>query len=126
MTNVICQVSYHLRYSPSVTKALQVVAGGTLGRITTARFHAAVMQPWLTNEWFCDTNDMGGMVFLDFCHMLDLLSLFLGQPTVHKSFITKLSKVPEHPFEDSAAFILQFGDVLAAGDCCGWEANDWI
>ena len=121
-----CQVGYHLRYSPSVTKALQIVADGTLGRITTARFHAAVMQPWLTNEWFCDTDDMGGMVFLDFCHMLDLLTLFLGEPTAHKSFITKLNKVPEHPFEDSAAFILRFGDVLAAGDCCGWEANDWI
>src|SRR5207249_4403462 len=58
MADVFCQVGYHLRYSPSVTKALQIVAGGTLGRITTARFHAAVMRPWLTNEWFCDTDDM--------------------------------------------------------------------
>lgn len=121
-----CRVGYHLRYSPSVQEGLAVAKSGVLGKLTTARFHAAVMQPWLTNEWFCDEDDMGGMVFLDYCHMLDLLILFLGEPTRSAAMIKKLDQVAAHPFEDSAAFIFEFGDVLAAGDCCGWEANDWI
>lgn len=119
---VFCQVGYHLRYSPAVQRALSF----DIGRVTTARFHAAVMQPWLQSEWFTDPQDMGGMVFLDFCHMLDLLKLFLGPVSGHYSKITKLEGLPKHAFEDSAAFVLQFGDTLAAGDCCGWESNDWI
>ncbi len=121
-----CQVGYHLRYSPSIAQGVEIVRRGQIGRITTCRFHAAVMQPWLTSEWFCDPHDRGGMVHNDFCHMLDLLTLFLGDLSSHNARIVKLAGVPEHPFEDSAAFVLSFGDVLAAGDCCGWEANDWI
>ncbi|MBV6502595.1 MAG: hypothetical protein AKCLJLPJ_00646 [Fimbriimonadales bacterium] len=125
-TGVFCQVGYHLRYSPSVRWALEQHQSGRIGRVTTGRFHAAVMSPWLTNEWFTDTRDRGGMVYLDFCHMLDLLMLFLGDLSAQKSVISALAGMPPHPFEDSAAMILQFGDVLLAGDVCGWEANDWI
>jgi predicted dehydrogenase len=123
---VYCQVGYHLRYSPAVIRARELVEQGYLGRITTARFHCAVMAPWLTNPWFCDPADRGGLVYLDFCHMLDLLSLFLGMPEEAVVRMIKLEGMPEHPFEDSAAFVFRFGDVLAAGDCCGWEAEDWV
>lgn len=121
-----CQIGYHLRYSPSVRWGLEQYRSGRIGRVTTGRFHAAVMSPWLTNEWFTDSRDRGGMVYLDFCHMLDLLMLFLGDVSAHKSLISSLAEVPPHPFEDSAAMILQFEDVLLAGDVCGWEADDWI
>jgi predicted dehydrogenase len=125
-SRVFCQVGYHLRYSPAVQRVREIVEQGYLGRITTARFHCAVMAPALTNEWFCDPQDRGGLVYLDFCHMLDLLTLFLGMPAEALVRFRKLEGVPEHPFEDSAAFVFRFGDVLAAGDCCGWEAEDWV
>ncbi|MEQ8762400.1 MAG: Gfo/Idh/MocA family oxidoreductase [Planctomycetota bacterium] len=124
--SVFCQIGYHLRYSPAIAQARACLESNPLGRITTARFHASVMTPWLTDPWFCDPDDRGGLVYLDFCHMLDLLILFLGRPTESIGRIRKLEGVPEHIFEDSAAFLFEFGDVLAAGDCCGWEANDWI
>ncbi|HWP31306.1 MAG TPA: Gfo/Idh/MocA family oxidoreductase [Fimbriimonadales bacterium] len=124
--NVFCQVGYHLRYSPSVQEALNIIENGGVGRITTGRFHVAVMSPWLTDPWFCNPFDRGGLVYLDFCHMLDLLILFLGKPSSHLSKILKLENVPKHPFEDSGAFLFRFGDALIAGDCCGWEVNDWI
>lgn len=125
-SGVKAQVGYHLRYSPSIERAREILSRGLLGRITTARFHAAVMAPWLTDFWFCDPNDQGGLVFNDFCHMLDLLCWFLGGATSAQGVIKKLGGVPEHPFEDSAAFVFEFGDVACAGDVCGWEANDWI
>lgn len=125
-TGAFCHVGYHLRYAPSVRLAYDMVQRGLLGKITTGRFHCACMKPWLTDPWFCDTEDMGGLVFLDFCHMLDLLMLFLGEPDEGHAMIRKLDDVPAHPFEDSATFQLRFGDTLIAGDCCGWEANDWI
>lgn len=121
-----CWVGYHLRFSPSVQEGLSLYRSGILGEVTTARFHAAVMSPALTDKWFCDPNDRGGLVFLDFCHLLDILMLTFGHPTHAVARIRKLGGMPEHPFEDSAAFIFEFGDILAAGDCCGWEANDWI
>ena len=124
--NVFCQIGYHLRYSPSVTAVKGLIEGGTIGQVTTARFHAAVMQPWLTSEWFCDPNDRGGMVHNDFCHMLDLLQMFFGPATAHHSFVSKREDVPRHIFEDSAGSVIQFEDTIAAGDCCGWETNEWI
>lgn len=124
--NVFAQVGYHLRYSPAISKAKSIAKAGLLGKVTTARFHCAVMSPWLTDPWFCDADDLGGLVFNDFCHMLDLLIVFLGSPTGMISSIKKVQGLPVHRYEDSAAFIVEFGDVLAAGDVCGWEANDWI
>jgi predicted dehydrogenase len=123
---VFAQIGYHLRYSPAVERGREIVGAGVLGRVTTARFHCAVMSPWLTDPWFCDPDDAGGLVFNDFCHMLDLLTVFLGKITAIKGAIVKLDDVAAHPFEDSAAFVMEFSDVLAAGDVCGWEANDWI
>ncbi len=119
-------VGYHMRYSPSVVRGLEIVKSGALGRITTGRFHAAVQSPWLTNEWFCDPDDMGGLVFLDACHVLDILTLCLGRPRSISCRMKKLVGVPAHPFEDSAAMILDYGDALVAGDVCGWETNDWV
>lgn len=123
---VFCQVGYHLRFSPSVQKARSILQAQTLGTITTGRFHCSVMTPWLTDPWFCDPDDRGGLVFNDFCHMADLLLWLLGPPESLTASIVKREDVPPHPYEDSAAFILAFGDLLIAGDCCGWEVNPWV
>ena len=120
------QVGYHMRYGPTIAPAMEIVRGGKLGRITTGRFHSSVQRPWLTNEWFCDREDLGGLVFLDFCHVLDLLIQFLGEPTDVVCRLKKLPELAEHPFEDSAALIVTIGDTLLAGDVCGWETNDWV
>jgi predicted dehydrogenase len=120
------QVGYHMRYGPTIAPALAIAKSGALGKVTTGRFHAAVQKPWLTNEWFCDPEDMGGLVFLDFCHVLDLLVLLLGEPGEVTCRTKKLPKLADHPFEDSAALVVEFGDALVAGDVCGWETNDWV
>ncbi len=126
ISGVVAQVGYHLRYSPAIEKAKQIIDQGLLGRITTGRFHCAVMSPWLTDPWFCDPDDRGGLVFNDFCHMLDLLTVLFGEVTSISGSLKKLDGVPDHPYEDSAAVVVEFGDVLVAGDVCGWEANEWI
>ena len=122
------QVGYHMRYAPSVEPALELVRAGRLGKVTTGRFHASVQKPWLLNDWFCDEDDLGGLVFLDFCHVLDLLLLLLGgsAPSEVVCRTKKLPELGEHPFEDSAALLLTIDDALIAGDVCGWETNDWV
>lgn len=123
---VFCQVGYHLRFSPSVQKTRDILQKNLLGTITTGRFHCAVQAPWLTDPWFCDPDDPGGLVFNDFCHIADLLLWLLGPPKLVSASIVKRSDRPPHPYEDSAALILAFGDLLVAGDCCGWEINPWV
>jgi predicted dehydrogenase len=120
------QVGYHMRYGPTVAPAFDVVKSGRLGKITTGRFHAAVQKPWLKDPWFCDERDLGGLVFLDACHVFDLLFWFLGRPSEVVCRTKKLAELGEHPFEDSAALLVTIGDTLIAGDVCGWESNDWV
>ncbi len=123
---VFCQVGYHLRFSPSVQKARELLKRNALGTITTGRFHCSIQTPWLTDQWFCDPDDRGGLVFNDFCHIADLLLWLLSPPRLIASSLIKRTDVPPHPYEDSAGFLLACEDVLLAGDCCGWEVNPWI
>lgn len=124
--NVFHQVGYHMRYSPSVSNAKQELSNKQIGNIHTVRFHASVQKPWLTNEWFCDMDDRGGLVFLDCCHIIDLVYFLLGELQLVSADIIKRTDVQEHLYEDNATFLLRCNDVLIAGDCCGWETNDWI
>ncbi len=124
--NVFHQVGYHMRYSPSVLYTKQQLSNKQIGNIHTVRFHASVQKPWLTNEWFCDPDDRGGLVFLDCCHMIDLIYFLLGDLQLISGDIIKRTDVQEHPYEDNATFLLRSNDTLIAGDCCGWETNDWI
>ena len=124
--DVFCQVGYHMRYGPSIDPAVRACRDGTLGTVTTGRFHAAVQSPWLASEWFTDPDDLGGLLYVDACHIVDLLVHLLGAPEEVICRMHQVSSMPEHRFEDSAALILRFGDTLLAGDVCGWESNDWV
>jgi predicted dehydrogenase len=113
-----------MRYAAHVRQAADIVSQGFLGRITTARFHCGVPAPELTGERFA-AGDRGGMVYSEFCDVLDLLSLYLGTPSEALARFARHEDFARHPFEDAAAILLRFGGVLAAGDCCGWEAQPW-
>lgn len=119
------QVGYHMRFAPSVTRARALLERGLLGEITLARAHVSAPGPWLEDFWFTRPEDRGGLVYLDACHMIDLMIVLLGKPERATGRLLK-RKPSTIPFEDGAAAILEYPGLLATLDVTGWEANDWV
>lgn len=148
--NVPFQVGYMLRFSQAVAHIRRFLADGVLGQITLARFHAAAPVGGAAEVWQSVPGDMGGVVFTDGCHMVDIIIHLLGLPKSAKGMLLKLPKgapVLAHGFkkdtlseldetvemptgdlmyEDAGVATLDFGDKLAVFDVTGWEAHPWV
>lgn len=144
------QVGYMLRFSAAVAHIRRFLADGVLGQITLARFHAAAPVGGAREVWQSVPGDMGGVVFTDGCHMVDIIIHLLGLPRSAKGMLLKLPKgepVLAHGFkrdtlseldvtvemptgdlmyEDAGVATLDFGDKLAVFDVTGWEAHPWV
>jgi predicted dehydrogenase len=93
---------------------------------------------------------MGGVVFTDGCHMVDVIIYLLGLPQSAKGMLLKrpagrpvlahgfkretlsdLDVSVEMPigdlmYEDGGVALLDYGDKLAVFDVTGWEAHPWV
>ncbi len=144
------QVGYQLRFSPVISHVQAILASGVLGFVSLARFHAAAPVGAAREPWQSVPGDLGGVVYTDGCHMIDLIVHLLGVP---KRVTGKLLILPEGPpvtahgfkhdtfsghgatvqmpfgglmYEDAGIALLDYGDKLATFDITGWEANPWV
>jgi predicted dehydrogenase len=144
------QVGYMLRFSPALEHARKMLADGVLGPITLARFHAAAPVGGAAERWQSVPGDLGGLVYTDGCHMVDLIVHLLGMPRrvrgmlltmpagqpvlahgFKKDTLSGLGETLEMPlgglmYEDAGAAMLDYGDKLATFDITGWEAHPWV
>lgn len=149
-TGVHAQLGYMYNYSPVVRKVERLLANGTLGPITLARFHAGAPVGGAAELWQSLPEDLGGVLFTDGCHMLALMVHFLGHPQAIAGRILKIVDGPEvradiykaHTLaglgsevslrlgaqlhEDGGAAILTYPNMLATFDVTGWEAHNWV
>lgn len=148
--NVPFQVGYMLRFSSAVRHARRILGEGVLGPITLARFHAATPVGGSREIWQSVPDDLGGLMYTDACHIVDLIIYLLGIP---QSVTGKILRLPEgetviaHGFkrdtlsglgetvempigglvhEDVGAAVFDFGGLLATLDMTGWEAHPWV
>lgn len=144
------QIGYQLRHSPVLPHVRRILAEGVLGPITLVRTHAAAPVGGAAEPWQSVPGDLGGLLFTDGCHMLDLIVHLLGAP---RRVIGTTLTLPAGPpvlahgykrdtllvrgetveiplgglmYEDAAAAILHYGDKLVAFDITGWEAHPWV
>ena len=144
------QVGYMLRFSSVVETIADLLAQDVLGDITLARFHAASPVGCAAEQWQSVPGDMGGVVFTDGCHMVDIIVNLLGIPRSVKGALLKLPEgrtVLSHGFkahtlseldetvemplgglmyEDGGVAVLEYDDKLAVYDVTGWEAHPWV
>lgn len=144
------QIGYQLRYSPVLPHAIRLLADGVLGPVTLVRTHAAAPVGGAAEPWQSVPGDLGGLLYTDGCHMIDLIVHLLGAPKNVKGTVLKLpagEPVFAHGFktdtmlvrgddtfiplgglmyEDGAAAILDYGDKLVSFDITGWEAHPWV
>lgn len=148
--NVPFQVGYMLRFSPAVEHMRRILSDGVLGPVTLARFHAAAPVGGAAEIWQSVPGDMGGVVFTDGCHMVNIIVHLLGLPRSATGMLLRLDRGPNviaHGFkqhtlseldvtvelplgnlmyEDGGAAVLGYSDKLAVLDVTGWEAHPWV
>ncbi|MCC6945553.1 MAG: Gfo/Idh/MocA family oxidoreductase, partial [Thermomicrobiales bacterium] len=128
-------VGYQLRHSPVMPAVRDILADGVLGPVTLIRTHAAAPVGGAAEPWQSVPGDLGGLIYTDGCHMIDLIVHLLGAPTGVKGSILTLPAGPPviaHDFkadtlaepatvemsigglvwEDAGAAILEYDDKL--------------
>jgi predicted dehydrogenase len=128
-SNTLVQIGYMMRQSPVVERIRKILTDGTLGRTTVCKFHVSVPAPDAVTPWFNLEHDIGGVLFEDGCHMMDIVLSLLGKPKRISATIRKyddLSRKHNHLYEDAAVLTMEWDDMVGSFICVGWEANDWI
>jgi predicted dehydrogenase len=148
---VYIQVGYMLEYSPVVTELRRIVSSGVLGQITLGRFHAATPVGCSAEIWQSLTQDEGGLLWTDGCHLMRCIIGLLGPPGVVIGSVRKLPSQAEPVFaeyfkadvfaalggeaefhigelvhEDVAAGVLCYPNMTAVFDITAWEAHAWV
>lgn len=122
-------VGYMVRQNAAQARLKALLDDGALGRVTAGRFHVSVPAPDAVTPWFNLETDMGGVLYEDGCHMIDLMVDLLGRPTSVTAHVEKYADLTEshgHMYEDVAACTFAWPDKVATMTMVGWEANDWL
>ncbi|MFC7619229.1 Gfo/Idh/MocA family protein [Microlunatus sp. GCM10028923] len=124
--DVITQLGYFLRYSTAVVEARELVAAGGFGRLSLARFHAAIPhQAWQSMAgWFGDPTQVVGPFTEAGCHLIDIVRMIFGDPQSVTAGAASWQQPPNHA-EDVLAAILRYDGMIATVDFTAHEANPW-
>ena len=125
----LLQVGYMMRQGAMVDFARDILSRKLLGRVTAARFHVSVPSPDPVTPWFNLEQDIGGVLFEDGCHMIDIVLNLMGRPRRVSAFVPKypdLEQQYHHRYEDAAVVNLDWGNCVGTLSLVGWEANEWI
>ncbi|ALG30554.1 dehydrogenase [Glutamicibacter halophytocola] len=125
--NQVIQVGYNVRLAPSIERAKQLLAQGTIGEVVTVAARGSAMVGEHLTEHLKQPADMGGVLWILGCHMLDSLVSIFGTPQsvnarVHKS--PRLSD--ESSREDSASALLNYEDLSITFSFDGHDSLEWF
>lgn len=126
-TEQVVQVGYNVRLAPSIERARQLIAQGTIGEVVTVSARGAAMVGEHVTDHLKQPADMGGVLWILGCHMLDSLVHMFGSPEsvnarVHKS--PRLSD--ETSREDSASALLNYKDLSITFNFDGHDKLEWF
>ncbi|RLP28189.1 Gfo/Idh/MocA family oxidoreductase [Mesorhizobium sp. YM1C-6-2] len=144
------QVGYMMHDNSAIRHARRILAEGVLGPVTLARVHAATPVGGSREIWQSQPDDLGGLMYTDACHAVDMIVSLFGIPKHVNSLMLKLPEgesVTAHGFkkdtlsqldvtvempigglvhEDAGAAILRYADKIVTLDMTGWEAHPWV
>jgi predicted dehydrogenase len=144
------ELGYQLHYTPGIDRVLDILRSGALGQLTLARFHASTPIGCGMELWQSLPEDLGGLMFTEGCHMLELILTTLGTPASASGTVRRLPagasvttqrykrdlfsaegetttlRIGTGVHEDVAVATLNYPDLVAVLDLTGWEADDWV
>ncbi|MFJ8925017.1 Gfo/Idh/MocA family protein [Streptomyces sp. NPDC102364] len=123
----IVQVGYNVRLAQSVSRAKELIEQGLIGEVVTVSARGAALVGEHETQHLNQPADMGGVLWILGCHMIDSLVRMFGAPEsvnarVHKS--PKLSG--DSSREDSAAVLLNYPDKSMTFNFDGHDHLEWF
>ena len=125
--DLIVQVGYNVRLAESVSRAKELIESGLIGDVVTASARGAALAGEHLTQHLNQPADMGGVLWILGCHVLDSLVRVFGAPEsvnarVHKS----PSLSDENSREDSAAALLNYPDMSITFNFDGHDRLEWF
>ena len=141
---------YELHYLEIIRDVMKILQSGVLGQITLARFHGGCPLGCGAEIWQSNPRSMGGIVYSEGSHLIELILHTLGMPEkisgrvkklplgekMKSAWVTKDMYAKTNPatdvqvgglmYEDVGAAIMEYPTMLATLDLTGWEATDWV
>lgn len=102
---VAFHMGYMYRYNPSIKEALRLYKEGKLGKIYYIEAQMSINHPLEKRKWLA--NFKGGMMNFLGCHLVDVVTLFLGKPD---SIIPYNFKSQEDVGIDVSSAIIRYED----------------
>lgn len=123
----IVQVGYNVRLAESIQRTKKLVESGLIGEVVSVQARGAAKVGEHVTEHLNQPADMGGVLWILGCHMLDVLVEVFGTPKsvnarVHKS--VRLSD--DSSREDSASALLNYGDFSVSFSFDGHDDLEWF
>lgn len=123
----IVQVGYNVRLAESISRTKKIIDDGAIGEVVTVSARGAAMVGEHLTEHLNQPADMGGVLWILGCHMIDSLVHMFGAPEsvnaqVHKS--ARLSGAGSR--EDSASALLNYPDMSATFSFDGHDKLEWF
>lgn len=104
----VFHLGYMYRYNPSVKEALRLYRSGALGKIYYIEAQMNITHPDKKKTWL--KNFEGGMMNFLGCHLVDVVTLFLGKP----DSVTSFNISTEERFGNDISYaVLRYGNTFS-------------
>ncbi|MGP5930601.1 Gfo/Idh/MocA family protein [Corynebacterium glyciniphilum] len=123
----IVQVGYNVRLAPSITKTKKLVEEGAIGEVVSVAARGAALVGEHVTEHLNQPADMGGVLWILGCHMLDSLVSVFGAPESVNARVHKNPKLSDDSSrEDAAAVLLNYPSMSATFSFDGHDNLEWF
>ncbi|OZF01299.1 Gfo/Idh/MocA family protein [Rhodococcoides fascians] len=126
-TDQVVQVGYNVRLAPSVGRAKELLAAGTIGEVVSVSARGAALAGEHLTQHLNQTADMGGVLWILGCHMLDTLVHMFGSPDTVNARVHKSPELSDQRSrEDSAAVLLNYQNLSVTFGFDGHDRLEWF
>ncbi|GAB3253261.1 Gfo/Idh/MocA family protein [Arthrobacter pigmenti] len=123
----VVQVGFNVRLAESVTRTKELIGAGVIGDVVSVSSRGAAKVGEHVTEHLNQPADMGGVLWILGCHMLDSLVHVFGTPESVNARVRKSPKLSsESSREDSAAVLLNYPDMSATFSFDGHDNLEWF
>lgn len=121
------QVGYNVRLAESIRRTKELIEAGLIGEVVSVSARGAAKVGEHVTQHLNQPADMGGVLWILGCHMLDAMVEVFGAPETVNARVRKSAKLSDETSrEDSAAAILNYPDFSVSFSFDGHDDLEWF